>query len=212
MSNQSNSKCQLFQLHIDAYLDGDLESARTSELEAHLEQCEHCNAEVRYAQQLHAAVIDLPILNCSDAALEPIDRLFEQGVTSNTDASETKGHWLRDMINSIPGFVRYGAPATLVLLVGLGLGSGYLQPENSVEIAGVDPANVQEVPRYSEDEIIQALQDLEVALDYLGQMSQRTNVMIEDRFVRRQLEDSIRASFRDQDIETPDTSNPNGPI
>ena len=212
MSNQSKSKCQLFQLHIDAYLDNDLEPARVSELEAHLETCEHCKAEVRYAEHLHAAVIDLPILNCSDSALEPIDRLFEHGTANNHDTSQANGHWLSSLLTSIPGFVRYGVPATLMLLIGLGLGSEYLRVENPVELAGIDPANVQEPPLYSEVEIIQALQDMETAMDYLGRMSQRTNVLIEDRFLRQQLEDSFRASFRDDEIESPEPNNPNGPI
>ena len=63
---------------------------------------------------------------------------------------------------------------------------------------------------------MQALQDLELALDYLGEISARTEVMIEDRFLLRQLEESINASFSPapsaDDDGSPDGFTDNGPI
>ena len=216
MSNHSNSICQLIQLHIDAYLDSDLEPARVTEFRSHVDQCEHCAAEVHYAEQLHAAVIDLPILNCSDAALEPIDRLFLQSAQDTVANNEPAGNWFEKLYSSIPKVFQYGIPASLVLLVGLGLGSTYLGrdlgSDTGAELAGVDPGLTQESPQYTPAEVMQAIQDLEIALDYLGQMSQRTNVMIEDRFLLRQLQDTVRATFREEDIETNDAVDANGPI
>ena len=59
---------------------------------------------------------------------------------------------------------------------------------------------------------MQALQDLEIAIGYLDQISERTNVMIEDRFLLRQLEDSINATFRDEDVKPAENDVNNGPI
>ena len=85
MQTNNSSQCQLFQLHIDAYLDDELEPSRVTEFNTHLAGCESCRRELAYAEQLHRAVVSLPILDCSDSALEPVDRLFRAGGTAVTD-------------------------------------------------------------------------------------------------------------------------------
>jgi len=212
MSNNNNSKCQLFQLHIDAYLDDELEPARLAELKAHLSSCETCNAELAYAERLHRAVVDLPILNCSDQALEPIDRLFANNQTSSASQSTILGQRLGTFVSSLPGIVRYGVPSTAVVLLAIGLSSSYLTEQSGIELASQGVEEVAPEPQYTQTEIVQALQDLEIAIDYLGQISQRTNVMIEDRFLLRQLEDSINATFRDEDVKPAENDASNGPI
>ena len=212
MSNNSSSKCQLFQLHIDAYLDDELESARAAELQTHLRSCQSCHAELTYAEQLHRAVVDLPILDCSDQALEPVDRLFATKVYASAKNARSPGQLLSDFFVSLPGFVRYGVPVTAAVLLTIGLGNGYLDQQAEVELATQEVVVSGAEPAYSQAEIVQALQDLEIAIDYLGQISQRTNVMIEDRFLVRKLEESISASFRDMGIENSSDDVNNGPI
>ena len=51
------------------------------------------------------------------------------------------------------------------------------------------------VEEFSPADIALALQELNVAIDYLTQVSQRAEVMIGDRFLITPLQDSINASF-----------------
>ncbi len=52
------------------------------------------------------------------------------------------------------------------------------------------------VEQYNPEDVSQALQDLNLAIDYLNQVSQRTEAMIGGRFLVTPLQDSINASFQ----------------
>ena len=108
--------------------------------------------------------------------------------------------------------MRYGVLSTAVVLLAIGISNRYLTDQSDVELASQGVEEVAPEAQYTQAEVVQALQDLEIAIDYLGQISQRTNVMIEDRFLLRQLEDSINATFRDEDIEPAENDASNGPI
>jgi len=214
MPSNTSSHCQLFKLHIDAYLDDELEAARTEELRGHLQQCQVCSQELAYAERLHQAVVSLPILDCSDNALEPVDRLFTGG-GQQSGQKPAGGFWtaLGGFIGSIPTPVRVGIPVAATVLLAIGLGRELLVPATGPgpELAGQSVVETVE-PEYSSAEIRQALQDLELALDYLGQISERTEVMIQDRFLLRQLEESMNASFTTDPRDELENDTSNGPI
>jgi|GEM_PF-2082295 len=214
MQSNTSSQCQLFQLHIDAYLDDELETARTTELRNHLQQCQACSQELAYAERLHRAVVSLPILDCSDHALEPVDRLFTAS-GQRDDEKFTGGFWsgLGRVIGALPASVRLGIPVAASVLLVVGLGRELLVPMGSpgAELA-VQPVSETPEIEYSPAEIRQAFQDLELAMDYLGRISERTEVMIQDRFLLRQLEDSINASFTTDPLDEPEDNTSDGPI
>jgi len=213
------SQCQLFQLHIDAFLDNELEDSRAAELKRHLQDCAGCRQELDYARRLHHAVVSLPILDCSDQALEPVDRLFNAGAGPVNFAEEPRGPEqsggfaaaVDRLLGWIPIPVRVAVPVMAVLVLLLGPGRTLLNQPGAPEVA-LSPGIQSEAPRFTEAEIMQALQDLELALDYLGEISARTEVMIEDRFLLRQLRESMNASLSIDPLDRPVDDNGNGPI
>ncbi|MCB1670183.1 MAG: zf-HC2 domain-containing protein [Gammaproteobacteria bacterium] len=218
MQTNNSSQCQLFQLHIDAYLDDELEPSRVTEFNTHLAGCESCRRELAYAEQLHRAVVSLPILDCSDSALEPVDRLFRAGgtaVTDNMAPVHGTGSGFRAalaaLLDAIPAPVRIGVPVAAVLLLAVGVGRQLPAPGGDPGLA-VQPAGTATQPQYTEAEVVKAMQDLELALDYLGQVSARTEVLIEDRFLHRQLRESINASLSTDLNHDPQATGSDGPI
>ena len=212
MSNSNDSICQLFQRHIDAFIDNDLEPAREEELKSHLQQCPSCSVELAYAEQLHRAVVDLPILDCSHQTLEPIDRLFAASKHSPSSKARSLVGVIGGYLISLPGAVRYGVPSVAVVLLAAGLGNNLWNQPTGGEQAHQGNEFNSSAPQYSQADLIKALEDLEVAMGYLRQISQRTNAMIEDRFLIRQLEESINASFRNEESELSDRDKVNGPF
>jgi anti-sigma factor RsiW len=211
MSKVKQSHCQRIQLHIDAYLDNELEPARVEELAGHVAHCQDCAGELAYAERLYQAVVSLPILDCSEQALEPIDRLFTAGGSPDSPTGENWRETLRRWIGASPLAMRVVVPVLAVLVLLVGLGRTVLLPGPAME-GGSQTPEIAAGQQYSQEEIVKALRDLQLAIDYLGEVSERTEVMIEDRFLLRQLEESINASFR-SDAE-PETNQPesNGPI
>ncbi|MBT8147017.1 MAG: zf-HC2 domain-containing protein [Gammaproteobacteria bacterium] len=215
MSSKTSSQCQLFQLHIDAFLDNELEAARAEELHNHLQQCQACSEELAYAERLHKAVVSLPVLDCSDHALEPVDRLFAAAGGDRADVKAPGGFWsaVGGLIDAIPVPVRLGIPVAATILLAIGLGRELLAPgpAPAPELAGQPVLETPET-EYSPTEIRQAFEDLELAMDYLGRISERTEVMIQDRFLLRQLENSMNASFTSESRDDTENDPGNGPI
>ena len=50
-------------------------------------------------------------------------------------------------------------------------------------------------PAYKPEGVVQALEELNVAIEYLNQLTERTEVMIGERFLIAPLQDSLNASF-----------------
>jgi len=215
MPTSNSSYCQLFQLHIDAYLDHELEPARLAEFQAHAGSCASCRRELAYAEQLHRAVVSLPILDCPDTALEPVDRLFSTGGNRSgspvTHRAPGLLSALAGWLQAVPRPLRLAGPVLATVLVGIGIGRALWAPQTGPELAVQAPVQEQET-EYTQAEIVQAMQDLELALDYLERISERTEVMIEDRFLRRQLRESINASLDAEPRRRGDTAAGNGPI
>lgn len=200
MPSHYNSQCELFQLHIDSLLDGDLEPSREGELRAHLARCGACRAELAYAEALHRAVVELPLLDCSDQALEPVSRLFAESRVNPKPDPGSFWSALGGLAWSASAPVRFGIPvaAVVLLLVGLGLFPGTREPVPELAELSAREPSVQAQAAYSEAEVRQAMQDLDLAIDYLARISALTGAMIEDRFLLRQVEESINASFRNE--------------
>ncbi len=212
MSNNSDSQCYFVQLQIDGYLDGDLSEAQQTVFMSHVQDCAACAKEFHYAQVVQDAVLELPQIDCGDMVLEPIYRLTDD--TGSQRLAAEKQHSiasrLADLLNAIPGFYRYGLSAALVAVIAVAVSFNVPTPSednlNSEQLIASE--NEQQ---YSPEEIAQALNDLNLAIEYLNQVSQRTEVMIADRFLVTPIQDSINASFQRARIRESDPLQ-NGPI
>ncbi len=194
MNSNSDSQCYFVQLQIDSYLDGELGSTQKDSFMAHVQACQDCARELHFAQTLHDAVLELPLLDCEESALEPIHRLTEG---KQVDAAETpRSLWQRltDLFALTPGYARYAMTAAAVAVLAVML-SPYLQDQTQGPQVANTPVQAGVPPEYSPEDVQQALQELALAIDYLNDISERTEVMIGDRFLITPLQDSLNASF-----------------
>ncbi|MSR10410.1 MAG: hypothetical protein EXR84_01230 [Gammaproteobacteria bacterium] len=144
-----------------------------------MHKCQLCASEFKYAQTVYDIVLELPQLDCDDHVLEPIHRLgggFQ--VTSTTKPTFWKS--LQELFTPVPMFVRYAFATALLVVLALPL---------------VAELPVGEAPQYTPQEIQQALAELNLAIQYLNEVGQRTEVMIGDRFIVTPIQESLDASF-----------------
>jgi hypothetical protein len=91
--------------------------------------------------------------------------------------------------------MRVGVPVAAATVLGIMISSSLLNQGQNQELSV--PQVVAEVsPQYAPEEISQALEDLNLAIDYLNKVNQRTEVMISERFLVNPLQDSLNASFQ----------------
>lgn len=190
----SASQCYFVQLQIDSFLDGELSSEQQQIFAAHVHACSACAAELQFAQTVNDSVLDLPLLDCSDAALEPIDRLGRapgEAAAVNTGGTSSLGGWLA----SLPAGLRYGLPAAAAVVVTLLLVPMLSdRSENPAAVVATD-ADAATAGEYSQEDVLAALNDLNTAISYLNEVTQRTETMIGGRFVLVPLQESLNASF-----------------
>ncbi len=197
MQASNNSQCYFVQLQVDSFLDGELPDSQQQVFLGHVQACSGCAAELQFARNLHDAVLDLPLLDCSDSALEPAYRISSQGGSAEESWVSALWNWLA----ASPLAFRLAAPAIAMLLVVLVVSGEFAVGPQSPQIA------VEETEQYSPAEIQQALNELNLAIDYLNDVSKRTEVMIGERFLIDPLQDSINASFDRARPFRPDRSN-----
>lgn len=207
MTHKNDSQCYFVQLQIDSYLDGEMNAPQRETFTAHVHECLSCAAELRYAQSIHDAVMDLPALDCPDELLEPVYRLTQHDEQQRSGESAWQGflNWL----GAAPAMIRYAVPAAALTALVLSLAPALtlneqIRPEVAVQTATGEP-------EYTPEEVIAALRDLNTAINYMNEVSERTEVMIGDRFIISPLQETLNASFEnliDEDAE----SVSNGPI
>lgn len=208
MPSNTESQCYFIQLQIDGYLDGDLNEAQQGAFVSHVQDCAACSSEFRFAQSLHDAVMELPQIECNDTVLEPMHRLsHEEKHASEPEPAVSFGAQLASLLQATPLYFRFGVSAAAIAAIALTVSLRVTSPVESPEQLVANEASEQ----YTSEDIAVALQELNVAIDYLNELSQRTEVMIGDRFLVSPLQDSINASFQRARIREIDPLQ-NGPI
>ncbi|MFT6092275.1 MAG: hypothetical protein ACJA2Q_000157 [Pseudohongiellaceae bacterium] len=195
MQTSSGSQCYFVQLQIDSFLDGELALAQQEVFMGHVHSCQACAKELHFARNLYDAVMDLPLVDCSDLTLEPAHRISQLGRQPEPiPARSPASFWqpINDWLSATPLSLRLALPALALTVVVISMSGELLQSEVPLPNQQAASATVES---YSAEEIQKALLDLNLAIEYLNDVSQRTEVMIGERFVVTPLQESLNASF-----------------
>jgi len=208
MPSNNESQCYFVQLQIDSYLDGELDEAQQGVFVSHVQDCAACASEFRYAQTVQDSVLELPQIECKDSVLEPVYRFAaEHDEPDSAPERSSIVSRLAELFRPIPLTLRYGVSAAAIAVIAVAVSNSVLAPGD----APVPVVASETDPQYSQEDIAQALGELNVAIDYLNELSQRTEVMIGDRFIVSPIQESINASLEKAGMREYDPLQ-NGPI
>ncbi len=199
LDNKASMDCEIIRDQVDAYLDNDLDIPEQSDFLHHLQHCSGCEQEYQLARQLLRSVHDLPALDCPEELLEPINRLTSaiQTPTQNKPTVfDLFSSWITDL-TAIPAGVKYATSMAVILVCVSVVVISINRPQNEI-MAGVDEAVNIESTQYSEEELRTAAQELDIALGLLKEFSDLTRTLVEDRYLKQELEQSVYASFKNK--------------
>lgn len=152
--NTNGMHCKPFFDLLEHWLAGELDAPQSALMQAHHDACEDCRLETRLARNITAIASSLPL-----AAPVAVNVPVASHRASRIEAPETLlGRLLaawREPLVLVPAFA---------LLLGLGLFLTVRQPAVHTTNPDLVVINGQE---YTQEEVIQAAQELELALRYL---------------------------------------------
>ena len=199
LDNEASIDCELIRDQVDAYLDNDLDLPEQRNFLHHLQDCSGCEQEYQLARQLLRSVHDLPALDCPEELLEPINRLtsaIQEPAQRKLSAWELFSNWIGEL-TAIPTGVKYATSLAVVMVCVTVIFNSIYQPQNQI-MAGADETVSIETPQYSEEELRTAAQELDIALGLLKEFSVLTRTLVEDRYLRQELGQSVYASFKNK--------------
>jgi anti-sigma factor (TIGR02949 family) len=155
---------------LEAYLDGDLPSAEASRVREHLERCPACAAELELAGRIQRELRSLPELDCPPELVERIHEAGRGEVVPFRPREPVLGWRL--------------AAAAALLALAIGGGALFLRVQ-------------QQSDRPSPQEIAKATAEARYALAYIGKVTRRTRLSLQDDvFQKRLVEPASRGVSR----------------
>jgi anti-sigma factor RsiW len=209
------SRCYTAQLQIDTYLDGELRGESEHHFLSHIGACRDCARELRYAQRLHEAVLDLPRAQCSDEFVAGIlARAEASDASATSDGSSGEGRhspgWLQQLLGLLQPRPLIAAAAFASLLIAVAIGVGVERQGVEQSLVAVETQPVPPEPAFDAEEVRAALVELNTAIDYLNRVGRQTEEMIGERFVLAPLQESVQNSLRRASFE--EVNSVQGPI
>jgi hypothetical protein len=222
-TGHEQSSCYAAQLQIDSFLDGELSNGHEQGFLAHVGGCVECAQELRYAQQLYEAVMDLPSVDCGAAFDARVDALIAgreprsaQGESRIAQGRQRNTSLLESFFDVLRGRGAWSATAmglcavvVAVVVTLLATNDGRATRQEAPQIAEAVVERATPATTFDAADVRVALEELNTAIDYLNRVSRQTEEMIGERFVVLPLQQSIsgslrRASFeRDADAQGP---------
>lgn len=203
MSHESDhSPCYAMQLQVDSFLDGELRSESEHAFLAHVAGCAECAHELRFAQHLHEAVLDLPSVDCADTLVDSIysaTKPASNSVLVQGGQPPLTTRW-RDLVAKLsppsPLALSLGALALCAVAAALSVGVSVETRSQAPELASVAPAQELAERSVDSEEVRAALTELNTAIEYLNRVSRQTEAMIGERFVVWPLQQNVDSSLR----------------
>lgn len=199
------SRCESCCENLESWVDGqqgaremtavDLEEAQR--VQQHLDQCESCREEARWALEVHRSLADLPDLVCPDEVLEGVERARRR-LESRGSARWWIGRFTPEQLPT--GW----SPTTALLAAAALLGAIalagtwmvrverplHLPPTDSIEqrdLLADDLERQLAAEGYSLADLERAEREAKVALAMLGVVSQRAGLVLRDDVLKEQV-------------------------
>lgn len=158
--------CRRTEVLLEAYLDGELRSARRAALEKHLAGCFACSQEMEHARRVRTSLRDLPPRFCDDAVMQRVlDRVrAEPRVAASEGARARWNRWVAR--GFAPGWPQAAAAAALVIVLALGVRQLVLRTPEEQTFTAADVARAEMQVKW--------------VLGHLGGISEQTARVVRD--------------------------------
>ncbi|MDZ7338438.1 MAG: zf-HC2 domain-containing protein [candidate division KSB1 bacterium] len=151
---------------LDAYLDGELSRRERRQVEAHVRTCPRCRATLDGHRQLHAKLRTIPVLSCPEEVIARVQaRCTPQVVRRWHAAINPRLGWRLGVV---------AATAAVALLILL-----WRKPWQ--------PPPYGEGPPYTEEQVLQARRDVELAFAYVHHALRLSERTLEEEVLPRQV-------------------------
>lgn len=175
--------CQTFERYLVDYLEGTLSSKDTHDVDAHLEQCVHCQTLLAEEQEISEKLHQLPPLKCPEQLIDTVLIEIKKEQAQVTWRERLQWWFVYDRLWKFG--VTAAAIAVLVVMV--------------VFYEGGDTPQIQPMT-YSPEELEQAKQDIALTLAYVRYYTEKTENILEDQLVatRAAIRQPVRTVLEDQ--------------
>ena len=210
----TQSRCYAVQLQIDTFLDGDLADSPAQGFIEHVGSCAACARELRFAQHLHDRVLDMPMLDLSDAVVDELLTKVrsepQQGDATPARPRAEPGGFLPGMRAAFVGLGGRGLALFSVVFLVLAVGVVQFSRPTSNKPQLADSQALVGTPTELESVRV-ALEDLNLAIDTLNRLSRKTESLVGERFVLQPLREGVLGTVREA-IYEPQQQDVRGPI
>jgi hypothetical protein len=158
--------CQQFEDQLDRWLGEELDGQQNAFMQTHHDSCLGCQIETRLAREIDTITQSLPSQHCPDIQLPSVtpQRSFPDTARAPSLFSQFLDAWRRPLV--------FGPALALLLIVGVFIQTHLTgTPEEP-------PLIVVNGEEYTPEEVIQAKQELELALEYLRKYSDYTTALV----------------------------------
>jgi anti-sigma factor RsiW len=141
---------------LDAWIDGDLDKAESTAVEAHVDHCESCRAELRLAETVVAELRALPDFDIPEKVLKAVGK-----ASRPTLAEKLRTFLENSILRPVPALAAVAAVVLMVLVL-----SPWRRPAE---------------PQYTDQEVARAAAETRLALAYVGSIAQRAELRVKER-------------------------------
>jgi hypothetical protein len=161
--------CQTFEQYLVDYLEGTLSSKDTCDVDAHLQQCVHCQTLLAQEKAISEKLQQWPKLTCPESVIEEV--FFEIDARQPHVSWKTSIQWW-----FAPEHVWKIGVAAAIIVVLVVVKFLYL---------GGDASQIQQIV-YSAEEVEQAKKDIELTLAYVHHYTKKTSNILEHQLASTQ--------------------------
>ena len=179
MSDSKQTTCSIVQIRIDSLLDRELRPQEQQTVLDHIHSCPDCGREYLLAKAVHDAMLDMPR---PEVPPELLANVYRQTIRKRVSLADRLRE-LADRVFPVPAW-RLAVPAFAVLAaVTVWLQFSQSSPQDAPPLPIAQAPQAIDTEQYSREELIVAIEDLNVTIQTLNEITESMRTRLGDRMI-----------------------------